>query len=242
MHQVRSFCIWPACVWCACEQCGVVVITSLAAQYHGWKRAHAASAQWVLGRPRGVDLNARNFTRGARLSCSRELEFVKCTSLPVHVRLTPLFSIACILPPSVQLSGTTWWEMADSRPYYVPSGGALCSASSNQPPVETRQLQSSLRAGRLQRGQSTAAGTGLLRPKGQRHVSWAGDVRSSPAASVATPKASSSETQPVVVGVLQSTSIVNHDQPSSATDSQMSNGSNTVAAAVRHRRLDLYQH
>lgn len=106
--------------------------------------------------------------------------------------------------------------------------------------METRQLQSSLRAGRLQRGQSAAAGTGRPRPKGQRHVSWAGDVRSSPAASIAAPKESSSETQPVVVRVLHSPSTVVHEQPSSATDTQISNGSNTVAAAVRHKRRDLY--
>ena len=151
----------------------------------------------------------------------------------------------------VQLSadfklGGDWWEMADPRQYYVPSGGALCSASSNQPPVVTRQLQSSLRAGRLQRGQSTAAGTGRPRPKGQRHVSWAGDVRSSPATSIAAPKAPSSETQPVVVGVLHSPAVFNQGQSSSATGSQVSTGSNTVngeqlmAASVRHKRLNLY--
>jgi hypothetical protein len=64
----------------------------------------------------------------------------------------------------------------------------------------------------------------------------------SPAASVAAPKESASETQPVVTGVLQSPSTVDHEQPSSATDSKMADGSNTVAAAVRHKRLDLYQH
>ena len=33
--------------------------------------------------------------------CSRELGFVKCTSLPVHIRLTPLLSITYMIPPSV---------------------------------------------------------------------------------------------------------------------------------------------
>jgi hypothetical protein len=106
--------------------------------------------------------------------------------------------------------------------------------------VGTRQLQSSLRAGRLQRGQSTAAGTGLPRPKGERHVSWAGDQVSSPAASAAAPKRSSLETRPVVTGVLQSPSVVDHEQPSPATGSQMANGSNEVAVAVRHNQLDMY--
>ncbi|KAG9198129.1 hypothetical protein G6514_010455 [Epicoccum nigrum] len=117
--------------------------------------------------------------------------------------------------------------MADPRQYYVPSGGALNCASSNPPPMETRQLQSSLRAGWLQRKQ-TAASTSLPKPKRQQHVSWTGDQRSSPAASVAAPKESSLETQPVVTGELLSPSIVDQQHSSPEKDSQMSNGSNAV--------------
>jgi hypothetical protein len=164
------------------------------------------------------------------LVCSTpELRVVKCSSRIVRVHLTPLLSIACIFP-----------VMADPRQYYVPSGSALNSASLNPPPVETRQLQSSLRAGRLQRKQ-TAAGTGLPKSKGQRHVSWAGDQRSSPAASVAAPKESSLETQTVVTGELPSPSIIDQQHSSPEKDSQMSNGSNAVirdqlmTAVVRHK-------
>ena len=138
--------------------------------------------------------------------------------------------------------------MAQPRQYYVPPGAAMDSVNLSQPPAVTRQLQSSLRNGGLQHGHRTAANTGLPKPKGKRHVTWAGDKVLSPAASVATSKEPTSETQPAVIGVLQSPSIIDQKQSSSRTDSQMCYGSDTVtgdqlmAVAVRHKQLDLYKY
>ena len=145
----------------------------------------------------------------------------------------------------MQSSGPTWWEMADSRRYYVPSGG---SASSDPPLEEIRQLEPRLRAGGLQQEQSAAADTGVSKLKGKQRVSSAGDQVLSPAASVAAPKEPSSETQPVVDGELDSLYAVDREEPFSAAAAQTSNGINTVngeqlmAASVRHKRPDLYQH
>ena len=83
---------------------------------------------------------------------------------------------------------------------------------------------------------------------GNGRLATAGDQVLSPAASVAAPKEPSSETQPVVDGELDSLYAVDREEPFSAAAAQTSNGINTVsgeqlmAASVRHKRPDLYQH